>query len=30
LRATPGVTGLAFSTFRHDNLVAIAKGDFRA
>ena len=30
LRATPGVTGLAFSTFRHDNPGAIARGDFRA
>jgi hypothetical protein len=30
LRATPGVTGLAFSTFRHDNPGAVARGDFRA
>jgi hypothetical protein len=30
LRAAPGVTGLAFSTFRHDNPGAIARGDFRA
>ena len=26
----PGVSGLAYSTFRHDNPGAIAKGDFRA
>jgi hypothetical protein len=26
----PGVTGLAFSTFRHDNPGPIATGDFRA
>jgi hypothetical protein len=25
-----GVTGLVFSTFRHDNPGSIAKGDFRA
>lgn len=30
LRAEPGVTGLVFSTFRHDNPEAIARGDFRA
>jgi hypothetical protein len=30
LLAQRGVTGLAFSTFRHDNPGAIAKGDFRA
>jgi hypothetical protein len=30
LRAMLGVTGLAFSTFRHDNPGSIAKGDFRA
>lgn len=30
LRASPGVTGLAFSTFRHDNPGPIARGDFRA
>jgi hypothetical protein len=30
LRATPGVTGLAFSTFRHDNPGVVARGDFRA
>jgi hypothetical protein len=30
LRAAPGVTGLAFSTFRHDNPDVIARGDFRA
>jgi hypothetical protein len=28
--AIPGVTGLVFSTFRHDNLAAIARGDWRA
>jgi hypothetical protein len=30
LRAIPGVTGLVFSTFRHDNPAAIARGDWRA
>jgi len=30
LRSSPGVAGLAFSTFRHDNPGAIAKGNFRA
>jgi hypothetical protein len=30
LCAEPGGTGLAFSTFRHDNPGPIAKGDFRA
>jgi hypothetical protein len=30
LRAIPSVRGLAFSTFRHDNPGAIARGDFRA
>jgi hypothetical protein len=30
LRDHPGVTGLVFSTFRHDNLGPIARGDFRA
>jgi hypothetical protein len=28
--AIPGVTGLVFSTFRHDNPAAIARGDWRA
>lgn len=27
--ATPGVSGLVFSTFRHDNPAAIARGDWR-
>jgi hypothetical protein len=30
LRAEPGVSGLVFSTFRHDNPGPIARGDFRA
>ena len=30
LLAIPGVTGLVFSTFRHDNPAAIARGDWRA
>jgi hypothetical protein len=30
LRAIPGVTGLVFSSFRHDNQAAIARGDWRA
>lgn len=30
LRADPCVSGLVFSTFRHDNPGAIARGDFRA
>ncbi len=30
LRHHPAVSGLAFSTFRHDNPGAIARGDFRA
>ncbi|MBA2595187.1 MAG: hypothetical protein H0V00_00990 [Chloroflexia bacterium] len=30
LRSAPGVTGLAFSTFRHDNPGSLARGDFRA
>jgi hypothetical protein len=30
LRQDPAVSGLAFSTFRHDNPGAIARGDFRA
>jgi hypothetical protein len=30
LCATPGVSGLVFSTFRHDNPGPIARGDFRA
>jgi hypothetical protein len=30
LLATPGVSGLAFSTFRYDNPAAIHRGDFRA
>jgi hypothetical protein len=30
LLAEPGVSGLAFSTFRHDNPGALARGDFRA
>jgi hypothetical protein len=30
LRCHPAVSGLAFSTFRHDNPGAIARGDFRA
>jgi hypothetical protein len=30
LLAHPGVKGLAFSTFRHDNPGSIARGDFRA
>ena len=30
LRATSGVTGLVFSSFRHDNPAAIARGDWRA
>ena len=30
LRARTGVTGLAFSTFRHDNPGPVARGDFRA
>jgi hypothetical protein len=30
LAAQPGVSGLAFSTFRHDNPGPVARGDFRA
>ena len=30
LRAIPGVAGLVFSSFRHDNPAAIARGDWRA
>ena len=30
LRAIPGVTGLVFSSFRHDNPSAIARGQWRA
>lgn len=30
LRDHPGVTGLVFSTFRHDNRGPVARGDFRA
>ena len=30
LRAIPGVAGLVFSSFRHDNPQAIARGDWRA
>ena len=30
LCAVPGVTGLVFSSFRHDNPAAIARGDWRA
>jgi hypothetical protein len=30
LTATPGVAGLVFSTFRHDNPTAIARGDWTA
>jgi hypothetical protein len=30
LRATPGVAGLVFSSFRHDNPAAVARGDWRA
>jgi hypothetical protein len=30
LLTMPGVSGLAFSTFRHDNPAPIARGDFRA
>jgi hypothetical protein len=30
LRAIPGVSGLVFSSFRHDNPAAIARGDWRA
>lgn len=30
LLALPGVSGLAFSTFRHDNPVAVKRGDWRA
>jgi hypothetical protein len=30
LASIPGVAGLVFSTFRHDNPGAIAKGDWRA
>jgi hypothetical protein len=30
LLAHPAVSGLAFSTFRHDNPGAVARGDFRA
>ena len=30
LRALPGVTGLVFSSFRHDNPEAIRRGDWRA
>jgi hypothetical protein len=30
LAATPGVAGLVFSSFRHDNPGAIARGDWRA
>jgi len=30
LCAIPGVTGLVFSSFRHDNPAAIARGDWRA
>jgi len=30
LRGIPGVAGLAFSSFRHDNPEAIARGDWRA
>ncbi len=30
LGSAPGVTGLAFSTFRHDNPGSLARGDFRA
>jgi hypothetical protein len=30
LLAIPGVAGLVFSTFRHDNPAAIARGDWRA
>jgi len=29
-RAIPGVAGLVFSSFRHDNPEAIARGDWRA
>jgi hypothetical protein len=30
LRTIPGVSGLVFSSFRHDNPAAIARGDWRA
>jgi hypothetical protein len=30
LLSTPGVSGLAFSTFRHDNPAAVARNDWRA
>ena len=30
LGALPGVAGLVFSSFRHDNPAAIARGDWRA
>ena len=30
LRAIPRVEGLVFSSFRHDNRAAIARGDWRA
>jgi hypothetical protein len=30
LRATPGASGLAFSTFRLDNPGPVKRGDFRA
>ena len=30
LLSIPGVTGLVFSTFRHDNPGALARGDWRA
>ena len=30
LLATPGVTGLVFSSFRHDNPAAVARGDWTA
>ena len=30
LRAIPGVAGLVFSSFRHDNIDAVARGDWRA